>query len=181
MDKILIIDLEATCGDSVPRDEMEIIEVGMVVCDLAGNEYDRFQMFSKPVRHTTLTDFCKTLTGINQDQVDFAEDWDFVADRISAFISRHDITIWGSWGDYDKNQIRKDCVFKGVDNPFKELEHFNLKDLFAKQNGLKKQVGLSKAIQLKGLTFDGDPHHALIDAENTAKLITFITIPRDYT
>jgi|GEM_PF-3768891 len=49
---ILIIDIEATCSkrEEVPRDEMEIIEIGAVVVDETGVVLAEFQSFARPVR-----------------------------------------------------------------------------------------------------------------------------------
>lgn len=53
----LIVDLEATCSDdgSVPREEMEIIEIGAVMLNRSTWEVDsEYQKFIKPVRHPIL-------------------------------------------------------------------------------------------------------------------------------
>ena len=72
---LAIIDFEATCCDknSFPRNEMEIIEIGMVIVDYDTFEkVSEFQSFVKPVRHDKLTAFCKNLTSITQETVDSA-------------------------------------------------------------------------------------------------------------
>ena len=69
----IIVDFEATCCDSgtVPRNETEIIEIGAVALDGQGPGIrDEYQSFIKPVRHQTLTGFCKQLTSITQEMVD---------------------------------------------------------------------------------------------------------------
>ena len=70
----LVVDLEATCcnRNSFPRTEMEIIEIGAVMTDSQFEVIDEFQSFIKPVRHPELTDFCKELTTISQQEVDSA-------------------------------------------------------------------------------------------------------------
>ena len=60
-DHWLVIDLEATCCNDgqFPRDEMEIIEISAVIADRKTLQLvDEFQIFARPPRHTTLTDFC---------------------------------------------------------------------------------------------------------------------------
>ncbi|MCJ8344833.1 hypothetical protein MJH12_04780 [bacterium] len=54
MKTLIIIDLEATCcsRSSIPKDEMEIIEIGAVAID-------EYSVFIRPVRNLILTDFCK--------------------------------------------------------------------------------------------------------------------------
>jgi inhibitor of KinA sporulation pathway (predicted exonuclease) len=58
----LIVDLEATCCDNrtIPRHQMEIIEIGAVMLNRTTWEIDsEFQQFIQPVRHPHLTEFCK--------------------------------------------------------------------------------------------------------------------------
>ena len=71
-DYYLVIDFEATCCDrgSVPREQMEIIEIGAVMVD--GRRLEavaEFQSFVRPVRHPILTVFCTQLTSITQQQL----------------------------------------------------------------------------------------------------------------
>ena len=71
----LVVDFEATCSrDSVvPRDEMEIIEIGAVLQSTRTFEIEaEYQAFVRPQRHPVLTDFCRELTTITQADVDQA-------------------------------------------------------------------------------------------------------------
>jgi 3'-5' exoribonuclease 1 len=66
---ILVVDLEATCCDlqSIPRHQMETIEIGAVMVNTASLEIvDEFQTFIKPLRHPILTEFCLQLTSITR-------------------------------------------------------------------------------------------------------------------
>ena len=74
-DYYLVLDLEATCcnRETLKRRETEIIEIGAVMVAAQGlTGIDEFQTFIKPVRHPILTEFCKSLTSITQEQVDQA-------------------------------------------------------------------------------------------------------------
>ena len=71
----LVIDVEATTSDdgSLPKREMETIEIGAVLVDLATlATVDEHQTFVRPVRHPRLHPFCTRLTTITQDMVDAA-------------------------------------------------------------------------------------------------------------
>ena len=72
----LVVDLEATCSDdrvAVPRDQMEIIEIGAVMIHgRTHSALSEFQNFVRPVRNPALTEFCRELTGIAQSEVDAA-------------------------------------------------------------------------------------------------------------
>ncbi|MCY4501696.1 MAG: exonuclease domain-containing protein, partial [Alphaproteobacteria bacterium] len=72
---LLVVDLEATCSDddSVPKHEMEIIEIGAVLVEPAGLQpVGEFQSFVRPGLHPRLTGFCTGLTTIRQSDVDAA-------------------------------------------------------------------------------------------------------------
>ena len=77
----LVVDLEATCDERgrLPREEMETIEIGAVLIDGAllmksGALESRgeFQCFIRPIRHPVLSEFCRQLTSIRQEDVDQA-------------------------------------------------------------------------------------------------------------
>ena len=65
---LLVLDFEATCGESgFPREQMEIIEFPTILYDLQmKREVDRFHEYVKPVIRPQLTEFCTQLTGITQ-------------------------------------------------------------------------------------------------------------------
>lgn len=65
---LLILDFEATCGESgFPQDRAEIIEFPTVVYDLhEKKEVERFHEYVRPVIQPQLTEFCTQLTGIIQ-------------------------------------------------------------------------------------------------------------------
>ena len=77
-DKLLIVDLEATCWENKGMfHEMETIEIGAVLVDLKSRDAAReFDCFIRPVRNRILSDFCKSLTSIKQEDVDAAEPLD---------------------------------------------------------------------------------------------------------
>ena len=70
-DYVVVIDFEATCDkDMNGLKPQEIIEFPAVIVDCRRlTLQDSFQTYVKPVHHPILTDFCRNLTGINQDQV----------------------------------------------------------------------------------------------------------------
>ena len=85
----VIVDLEATCCDqnTVPRDEMEIIEIGAVRINHESGEIEsEFASFVRPARHPTLTNFCKELTTIAQEDVDDAEPYPDVLAKFAEWL-----------------------------------------------------------------------------------------------
>lgn len=170
---MLIIDLEATCSDDkyITEESMEIIEVGACWVTTEGAVLDTFQSFVRPIEHPCLTQFCMDLTGITQSQVDNAPMFPNVACALAAFCHSKHVAAqhWGSWGDFDRKQIERECLRHGVNNPLTPLQHINLKKIFAKSRRIK-QVGMTTALKIQGQEPIGQHHRALDDALNIAYL-----------
>ena len=177
---ILVIDLEATCADdgSIASEEMEIIELGAVWATAQGEVIERLQRFVRPLNKPVLTPFCKNLTHVAQADMDNASGWAMVSQDLTAFASLYDCDFWCSWGNYDANQIARENARHGVADPLLGLEHHNLKAMFAKARNIK-QVGMKTALEMVGLTLEGEHHRALSDASNIARLLPFVFIDID--
>jgi inhibitor of KinA sporulation pathway (predicted exonuclease) len=172
----LVIDFEATCSDdgSVPRDHMEIIEIGAVMVAAAAFQViGEFQSFVRPIRHPALTPFCTTLTSIRQSDVDSAPTFPGVVQQFKKWLYQHYGFVFASWGDYDFNQLQQDCDFHQVPYPI-SAPHVNLKLRFAQRQELTKKPGLGDAVRLAGLDFLGSHHRGIDDARNIARLLPFI-------
>lgn len=70
-----------------------------------------------------------------------------------------------------------ECRLKNLNNPLAHLQHFNVKQLFARKFGHK--VGLGRALNMKGLTFEGRAHSGIDDAKNIARLLAHETLLRE--
>jgi inhibitor of KinA sporulation pathway (predicted exonuclease) len=168
----LIIDLEATCSqdDTVPRAEMEIIEIGAVLMANPSLEViSTFQTFVQPVRHPELTDFCRQLTGIQQVDVSHAPGFSEALKALVDWFSAYPDSLFCSWGDYDARQFQQDCDYHQIPCPF--AKHLNIKKTFSAALGLRKRYSVEEALQHLGLTFVGSPHRGLDDAQNMARII----------
>ena len=168
----IIVDLEATCcdDDSFPREEMEIIEIGAVAVESSsGLGASEFQAFVRPVRNPVLTRFCRHLTGISQEQVDFADDFPTTIKKFQAWLAHLGHQDFCSWGFYDRNQFDQDCRFHSVPYPFAG-PHRNLKLEFAEATATPKNLGVEGALARLGLEFEGSPHRGIDDARNIARI-----------
>jgi inhibitor of KinA sporulation pathway (predicted exonuclease) len=172
----LILDLEATCcnQETIKRHQTEIIEIGAVmVAAQSLNVIDEFQTFIKPVRYPILTQFCKSLTSITQEQDDQAPGYGEAIALLKQWLSNYPNAVFGSWGDYDRNQFKQDSKFHNVPFPI-AYPHVNLKQLFSEAQGLPKRYGMAEALQLAGIVLEGTHHRGIDDARNIAKLLPFI-------
>jgi len=171
----LIIDLEATCCNqgTISRDDMEIIEIGAVIVDVDSLEMvDDFSIFIRPIIHPNLTEFCKKLTTITQEEIDRGVGFIEGMKIFVSWFSQYEKALFCSWGEYDKNQFKKDCRLHGMKYPF-GLEHLNIKKAFAKKQGVKP-CGLDKALEIVNLELLGTHHRGVDDARNMARLMPFI-------
>lgn len=190
---ILIIDLESTCWDVNNMEatneekekqwtEMEIIEIGATLLGMDNDKGKRsleiiksFSQFVKPVKNPILSDFCRNLTTITQENVDGASEF---PEALSAFVcvvekclggGSIEKVIWASWGNYDRKQLLHDCKYHKIEYPFGA--HWNIKNAFAKSRGWKKHCGLAKAVATVGLEFEGTAHRGIDDTINAANVV----------
>jgi len=176
MSYYLIIDFEATCCDQghIPRQQMEIIEIGAILVDSDTLEaIDEFQSFVKPTRTPQLTHFCTALTSIKQSDVDKAPYFPVMIQAFKEWLYQYQDFIFCSWGDYDRKQLQQDCLFHGIANPI-SAPHVNIKRKMAEVQQLTKKPGLGQALQLAGLTFIGTPHRGIDDVRNMVRLLPYI-------
>jgi inhibitor of KinA sporulation pathway (predicted exonuclease) len=177
---LLVVDLEATCDDRnkkpclVPKEQMETIEIGAVLVETRTLEkVGELGLFVRPVRHPVLTDFCKELTTITQADVDAAPLFPEAAAAVERFLAGRRV-LFGSWGDYDRNQLAQDAAHHRVQLPFAK-HHVNLKKRFSEQLGEPKRFGMDGALKRVGLTLEGTHHRGIDDARNIARLLPWIT------
>lgn len=166
----IIIDLEATCWEGAGhRDKMEIIEIGAVrLAGAAGPIVDEFSRFVRPAVEPKLSDFCRKLTSIRQEDVDSADDFPAVFSEFACWVGGVDFFLC-SWGNYDLNQLRQDCRRHAIDLPPSFERHINLKEEFARQRGAKP-CGMARALKMAGLPLQWTHHRGIDDAKNIAKL-----------
>ena len=174
LNKVWIVDLEASCwdkehGEQPPEgQESEIIEIGIAELDVKTGEIARtFDFIVKPTR-SKISKYCTELTTLTQEQVDQGITFEKAVKEMHriGFKSR----IWASWGNYDKEFFKEQCLKRNVEYPFNK-EHINIKTFFCLKNKIGRGVGLSKALEIKGVLFEGTKHRGINDAIMEAKLL----------
>ena len=183
-----VVDIEATCwpdrkmpgpgGQGWVEPQNEIIEIGAAMVALPDlSAKGEFDMFVRPKLNPVLTDFCKTLTSIRQQDIDAAQAFPEALERFAAWISAYgpkEEVLFASWGRYDKNQLLRDCELHGVLFPFDE-EHLNLKNYAAARMG-RAPKGVGKVLARLGMEFEGTPHRGIDDVRNTIRIIAKVGI-----
>lgn len=179
LDKILVIDLEATCweGDPPPGQQSEIIEIGLCVLDVSTGERSEPRAILVKPQRSTLSDFCVQLTTLTPDMlaggIDFTEACSLL---INEYQSQN--RTWASYGDYDRLQFMVQCEAWGLPYPFGRA-HINVKNLLALKQGLKREVNLQEGTDLLGLPFEGTIHRGVDDAWNIAAVLSRVLLGRD--
>ncbi|AOR65740.1 MULTISPECIES: 3'-5' exonuclease [Pectobacterium] len=187
---LICLDVEATCDDYpksmsvadraghsllVTPEEMEIIEIGIVALDLRQHYQvvTNFSQFVQPIIHPDLTPFCKALTGIKQNDVDSAQPFSKVSQIVDTLLQPFLIegVVWCSWGTYDADQIKRDCVRLGVKSSLNDLKHLPV-DLFYSNVFDTPAPDLKKAVESLEITWEGQYHRALDDSRHVALLVT---------
>ena len=174
-ENLMIVDLEATCcnRNSIPRNQMEIIEIGAVMVERESlTVVSEFQTFVKPVRHSELTEFCRELTTITQDEVDSAPEFTDAVTTFAEWYEDYSDAVFCSWGDYDRKQFNQDCEFHGIEFPVK-ADHVNIKKLFSENLGLRRNYGMAGALRYCGLSLNGTHHRGIDDARNMAAMLPY--------
>lgn len=171
---IIIVDLEATCQENDSTYQKEIIEIGAIrVVD--GIIRDEFDVFVKPLKNSTLSEYCKNLTHISQEDVDNGLS---PAEAITKFYlwatnNYKDDVVYVSWGGFDQRELLREAQINHLNlvliNEIRR-KHHNLKTIYAKVLGLKRQVGTLEALRREGLQFDGSNHRAIDDVKNINRI-----------
>lgn len=179
LDQIIVIDLEATCWEGEPPQGQtsEIIEIGLCLLDAAtGERSNPRSIFIKPQR-STLSNYCVELTTITADMLENGINFADACKILKEEYHSHQRT-WASYGDYDRIQFMKQCQAEGIPYPFGR-SHINVKNLLALQLGLAGEVGLRRAANLVGLTFEGTIHRGVDDAWNIAAVLNRVLFGHD--
>lgn len=172
-DKIVVVDIEATCWDGFDAPEgqqNEIIEVGICLVNPKSNPItvtDKRSILVKPTE-SVISTFCTNLTSITSEMIEekgvsYEEACKILEDE---YDTRN--RLWGSWGAFDMRLFKSQCRRRKVRYPFSK-KHSNLKRVFHEFHG--ERMGLARALTAVGIEAQGTAHRGDDDAYNTACLL----------
>lgn len=93
-DYLVILDFEATCVESGEIPNQEIIEFPSILLDTKTMEVvDEFHSYVMPTHNPELSEFCTSLTGIEQETVDAAPEFPQVFREHQAWLESHGISL----------------------------------------------------------------------------------------
>lgn len=175
LDKIVIVDIEATCWEGrVPEGMIhDIIEVGVCLLDVETGEIsDSRGILVKPER-SIISPFCTDLTTITPELVEAAG---ISFKEACAILRKEYLTqsrAWASFGAYDLRQFQKQCQSMDIGYPFGP-SHINVKTLFAIKKKLGHEEGMAGALHLLDIPLEGTHHRGVDDAYNIAKILNWL-------
>ncbi len=174
--QIVFFDVEMNCSDHKRNnEEWEIISLGAIRCNssfkVMRNEV--FYSFIKPKINTVLSDKCKTITEIVQEDIDEASDFNTVLYNFVNWVGDIDKTIFVSWGQEDIKAIIRDCkknlVNIDICNRIKS-KYLDYQNEFSRFMCSKDRISLINALGIYNLDFEGKQHNAADDALNLARI-----------
>lgn len=178
LDKIIVIDLEATCWESKQARPLgmknEIIEIGACFYNLQTQQPEQKTSYYIRPRQSEISQFCIDLTGITPELIkEKGIPFDNAVNKlIKEFAPKH--RTWMSWGAYDRVMLQKECERQRVDYPM-GINHINLKNWFSLYYKMKDELGLQKALSQLNIQFEGRQHSGADDAWNIARIIPYVT------
>lgn len=176
-DRIIVIDIESTCWEYPSVSNInDIIEIGISPIDTkTGNILDTKSIIVKP-ENSEVSEFCTGLTTLTQEDVDSGISF---KDACSILTNEYNSKkyAWASYGHYDKNQFESQCKRDNIEYPFSKV-HINIKLLFALKYSLRREIGMSKALQLLGLPLIGTHHRGGDDSRNIAYILSNMLFKR---
>ena len=179
--KHIVIDLEMNQvkGKSKARAicRMETIEIGAVMLDDNLSEVSCFQTYVKSEYNQRIEPTITHLTGITTDMVQNAPTFNEAFGMFLGWClgTNDEVTIY-AWSCNDYNRVIKEILLKGYEMSAKEKvlmdeEWSDFQREFDSHLGFDRDLSLSMALDMAGVTFSGRKHDALDDAKNTAELL----------
>jgi len=178
---LVVIDFEATCedrrSDEYPHEIIEFpaVLVNVLSCKIVA----QWRRYVRPVINPELSEFCVSLTGIQQDVVDAADEFPVVLEQFETWLDLHRLGSEYSFGlvtdgPFDVGRFfRLSCLQYSIPVPAWASRWINVRKAFANFYRPSKQTssGLQSMLTRLGLTFQGNPHSGLDDATNIARVV----------
>jgi len=185
-DYFVIVDFEATCEEkNAPDYPHEIIEFpGVIVDGNTGKVMDSWQHYCRPTINSQLSEFCTTLTGIQQETVDDAQLFPEVLNNFNDWLESHGLGLQHTFalvtdGPFDVGRfLRLSCLQHQLDIPDWAKKWVNLRKGFANfyrwnsSASQQKLPGLPTMLSRLDMEFVGSPHCGLDDAKNIARVVS---------
>ena len=153
----------------------EVIEIGAVRLDARGAAVDTFSTLVKPECADAITDKITSITGIRTGDVAGAPRFAEALASLAEWIGEGRTRIV-AWSKSDRDQIKAECAFKGIEVPAQMRRWLDLQAVYPRIIGVgnfKRRMSLRDAADWYGSGLDaGRAHRALYDAQVTAEMMS---------
>lgn len=176
---ICVLDFEATCDrDKSFTPQHEIIEFPSVLLQWIDGAYQvvsEFQEFCRPLYKIKLTDFCKSLTGITQEQVSTGQDFPIVLQHHKEWLQQYtaldpEEVLIVTCGGWDLVTMLPEECRRWVIRPHWIYHHvLNIKDAFMQRYG-PFRGGMAPMLAYMDLELLGRHHSGIDDCRNIARM-----------
>lgn len=177
--RVIVVDLEATCWEERNSHISEIIEIGICIVDLKQCKVVNPKSFVvKPV-NLDISPYCTQLTGWTKEAIQ--EQGRPLLEVLNTMKKEYPIAScgWGSWGDYDRIMLMNECQVKGIEYPFSKT-HLNLKYVHAMMTGQSKGVGMAEALKQYNMELVGRHHSGVDDSVNIGQILLRMVRPNGH-
>lgn len=179
--QLVFFDFEMLCSDTgMAFKKMEAIRLGAVKYVIDTGSITYFDQYIRPESSEPLTKFCKTLTGIEDDDLVRANEFKEVFANFLEWIGGIKKTRYFSWSPSDLFRLKMDGLRHDIsERTIKKIEqrYVDFQKLF-KDRVSKNPVSVEDALKLYDLEFIGEKHNPMFDAFNTLRIYeTFINQP----
>lgn len=178
---LAFLDAEYLCGRIKSGSVEDVISIGIVITDPEFNELDRYYSTVKLMRGHKLTPVIIKLTGLTNEMLKKAPDYETVFTELVKLVKKHHVGKICVWGG-DKTSFVRDFNRRHIENPLsRDIQRFintfeNIqKDVSLEITG-QLDSGLSLADMKTICGLDGAvEHNALSDAVDLLDCIRIIT------
>ena len=177
---LCVLDFEATCfeHDEKPKHQMEIIEFPSILYRITDKTYkfiNQFHQYVKPTMNTILTEFCKNLTGIQQDTVNKAQTIDIVYKEHIKWLNinvpdGYEVYIC-TCGHWDlKTMLPREIKNKKLTSHRYYNKYINVKDEF-EYFYKTKTSSMTNMLSFLKIELEGRHHSGIDDTKNISKIM----------
>ncbi|XP_065827300.1 3'-5' exoribonuclease 1-like [Oscarella lobularis] len=180
-DYLCVLDFEATCDDAHDFEKYphEIIEFPVVLINTSTMETDgEFHRYCRPTLNPILTEYCTSLTGITQAQVDSSNEFPIVFREFETWLHGNGLGTESSFSfathgsaDIDKF-LRHQCAINEIRFPDYAKRWADVRRHYANFYGVSARkcsvTGMLDGLEWK---FEGREHSGIDDARNIAKIV----------
>ncbi|MCT8137958.1 exonuclease [Anaerobacillus sp. CMMVII] len=173
VNQFVFFDFEMLCSkEGMPYADMESIRLGAVKYDLETKSITSFDRFIKPLQTEPLSEFCKSLTHIEDCDLAFADGFPVVLKEFFTWVGIVETSRFFSWSTNDISRLELDASRHDIPQTTIAMvknRYVDFQETFSKRVS-KTNPSVETALALYDLNFYGEKHNPMYDAYNTLRV-----------